>query len=536
MRWHFLLAIALAAAPFPGWAAKNAYDMGQVQVVGKDAQSGDLAREPAEVELEMGEKSMPLPEIFPEAPSRETRTLEEKPFVVDQRPRQDEVSVFFGAGTRGSTEFRGQAKGSYQGYVGEATVLREARDGYRSHIDDRHTVLAGKVSTSGEGSYQLTLSGALGTDEFAQRGPRRTPSPFAGIEDETRGFAVKGNSTLSDGAFFSAYARVESVNRTTTNRFVGFQEDADLLSTSVGAEYRRNLKPTVTGRLGLDLQRDNYEISGGPSQRFTKRTASALADIELAKTTFLTAGVRDISLMEDSRFSPLVRLDHRWGKPWQFILSYEEDLGNDSLRQVYLPRRYVAFNPLRASHVRRTAGRVNYRAANGTLLGAELFRVREDEAIEYLDRWDVGRNLLTSTFRFASEARRAGLRLSGTFKLDKNFDLNAAATFQNPKDDRTGARLSYEAKRLLDIGLTYNEGAFHVDFTRHAASDRIAYIPAVQVDPGDYSRADLVFRYDFKKHLKAYVKIRDLYDEAKSLRYDVPEEGRVTLAGLEATF
>ncbi|RCK80470.1 MAG: hypothetical protein OZSIB_3216 [Candidatus Ozemobacter sibiricus] len=536
MRWPFFLAIALATAPLPALAAKNAYDMGQVQVVGKDAQSGEFSGDPAEIQLEMGERSMPLPEILPEVPSRETRTLEEKPFVTDQRPRKDEVSVFFGAGSRGATEFRGQARGSYQGYVGEASVVREARDGYRSTIDDRRTLLAGKISTSGEGSYQLTVSGALGAEEFAQRGPRTSPSPFAGIEDETKAFAVKGNSTLSDGAFFTGYVQVDAVNRTTTNRVVGFAEDADLLSTSAGAEYRRSLNQTVTGRLGLDLQRDSFEISGGPSQRFTKRTASALADIELAKTTFLTAGVRDITMMEDSRFSPLVRLDHRWGKPWQLVLSYEEDLGNDSLRQVYLPRRYVAFTPLRASHERRTAGQLNYRAANGNVLGAELFNVREDDAIEYLDRWDAGRSLLTSTFRFAARARRAGVRLSGTFKLDENFQLTAAATFQNPKDDRTGARLSYEAKRLLDVGLTYNEGPLHVDFTRHAAADRIAYIPAVAVDAGDYSRADLVFRYDFKKHLKAYIKIRDLYDEAKSLRYDVPEEGRVTLAGLEANF
>ncbi|NLI78194.1 MAG: TonB-dependent receptor [Candidatus Riflebacteria bacterium] len=535
-RFHLPLLVALLAAPFPCAAAGKAYDMGHVQVVGKDAQGEELAGDPARIELEMGEKSLPMPEILPEAPDRETRTLEEKPFVADQRPKKDEVSVFFGAGTRGATEFRAQGKGTYQGYSGELSLSREAKDGYRSTVEDTRTQLAGKVTTSGEGSYQLTVSGALGSDQFAQRGARSNPTPDAGIEDDSRAFTVKGNSTLSDGAFFTAYAQVDAATREITNPRANFSEEQELLSTSVGAEYRRSLKPRLTGRLGLDLQRDSVEFSTGSDQRFTKRTASLLGDFEMGEKTFLTAGFRDHTLMEESRFSPMIRLDHRWGKPWQFILSYEEDLGNDSLRRTYLPRRYVPYAPLRASHERRTSGTLNYRAANGNLLGAELFSVREDDAIEFLDAWDPGKGLLTSTFRFAANAKRTGLRLSGTFKLDENFSLTAAGTFQDPTDDATGRRLSYEAKRLLDVGLNYREGPLHVDFTRHAASDRVAYIPTARVDPGDYSRSDLVFRYDFKAHLRAYLKVRDLYDEAQSLRFNVPEEGRVTLAGLEANF
>jgi len=536
MRWHIPLLIASLALPMPVLAAKHAYDMGKVQVVGKDAQSEAAFNDPAPIDLEMGARAMPLPEILPDRFEREPQTLEEKPFIAEKPLTKDELSVSAGAGTRGSKELRASGKGSYESYTGEIGLSRESKDGFLSSVNDSRNLVTGKLSTSGEGSYQLILTGLTGSDNFAQRGTRANPTPAAGISDDDLGFSIRGNSTLSDGAYFSAYGKVDSSKRDTTNGPFSFNEDSEMLSTIAGAEYRKSIRPTITGRAALDLKRDRYSISNGPDQKLTKRTSTLAAEIEMSKLAFLTLGAKDISLMDRSRFTPLLKLDYRWDKPWQFLLIYEEDLGNDSLHEIYMPRRYVPFGSVAASHKRDTSGQVNYRSENGNLLGAEIFSRREDNSREYVDMFEPAKGILSSVIRLAPDARRAGVRLHGTFKLDETFTLNLASTFQNPRDLTNDRRLSYEPRRLFEIGLGYADGPFHLDFARHASYDRSAYIPATQVDAGDYSRSDLVFRYNFSTTFKAFIKVRDLYDEAKHLRYNVPEEGRVSLAGIEASF
>ena len=59
----------------------------------------------------------------------------------------------------------------------------------------------------------------------------------------------------------------------------------------------------------------------------------------------------------------------------------------------------------------------------------------------------------------------------------------------------------------------------------------IAYL-----DASDYSRSDLAVRYKINDKFTGYLKIRDLYDEAKKIRKDVSEEGRLTMAGVEMHF
>ena len=75
-----------------------------------------------------------------------------------------------------------------------------------------------------------------------------------------------------------------------------------------------------------------------------------------------------------------------------------------------------------------------------------------------------------------------------------------------------------------------------VDFSRRAEFDRSAVTNLGTFGADDYSRSDLAVRYRLSDRFSTYLKIKDLYDEAKSLRYDVPEEGRVSLAGIEAHF
>ena len=78
------------------------------------------------------------------------------------------------------------------------------------------------------------------------------------------------------------------------------------------------------------------------------------------------------------------------------------------------------------------------------------------------------------------------------------------------------------------------------DFTRRAESGRKAAV----INGGrteyhslsDYSRSDLAVRYKINERFTGYLKIKDLYDEGKKIRYDVSEEGRVTLGGIEFHF
>ncbi len=533
-RTLFLFAVfLLAMSPAQ---AKDTYDMGAVQILGKDAQEGQFKPDPEELSQDMGEKNDPAPDILPEAVP-EPKPLDEKPFQTETLKRsRDEVSLALGVGTRGSKELQLSGKGTYNNYVGEVKLSRETRDGYRSSIGDEKNNFKAGLTSSGEGSFEFAVKGSLGSEKFSQRGTRTNPTRFAGIDDDNRTFEAKGHSTLEDGGFFAAHLDLDSGTRLTKNAATAFEEEGSMLSSDLGAEYIRKMKPNLTGKATIDLQRDTYDLPAGVSQKFTKRTIRFLGDLEIKERSFIEFGLKSLSLMEDSRVSPYLRFDYRWPKPWQMILTYEEDLKNDRMRDIYLPRRYVEFSGLKASHWKSTRFAVNYRGDGNEYFGGEIFRETEKDALEFRDRFDPAKGMLASCLRFAPKAERKGATLGGLVNLDQHFSLGVSATFQTPRDDSTGKRLSYEPRRILDVKFGYRGGKLSGEFTRKALFDRIAYIPTAQVDAGDYSRSDLVLRYDVSKNFQAYFKIKDLYDEAKSLRYDSPEEGRVSLAGLETHF
>jgi outer membrane cobalamin receptor len=144
--------------------------------------------------------------------------------------------------------------------------------------------------------------------------------------------------------------------------------------------------------------------------------------------------------------------------------------------------------------------------------------------------------MLTSGYRFLDRAKRRGTTLKGQFKLENSFRFNIAGTWQTPENDVNGQRISYEPEKILDVGVNYSEGKWMVDFTRRAEFERTARTLTTEFSAEDYSRSDLAIRYRVNDRFSAYMKIKDIYDEAKEIRYNVPEEGRVTLAGIEAHF
>jgi outer membrane cobalamin receptor len=206
------------------------------------------------------------------------------------------------------------------------------------------------------------------------------------------------------------------------------------------------------------------------------------------------------------------------------------------MMKVFLPARYVTNAPLEASRQKNLKGGINYRTHKGDTIGLELFKQTEYDALEYLDVYDPGKAMLTSGFRFLNEVERTGTSLKGQFKLENNFKFNIVSTWQKPENEANGQRVSYEPEKILDVGVNYSEGKWMVDFTRRAEFDRTARTPTTEFSAEDYSRSDLAVRYKMNNRFSAYLKIKDLYDEANEIRHNVPEEGRVTLAGIEAHF
>ncbi len=529
--------ILIVFVSFPA-IAKDDYDLGKVHVVGKDAQSSKFNPDPKEISAQMGEKANSMPEILPENNFVEPKHLSEKPF--EEAPAKDKkldyVSLRLGAGTSSSKEIAVSGRGVYNGYIGDAKLSKESRGSIKSNIGEEKTRVGGSVKSTGEGSYELTVAGDYAYDKFPQRGTNSIRTPFAAIDDNQYGFSLKGNSTLSDGAFFSGNLYMDSTTRNTDNAPFRFNEEASANTGKVGAEYMVNLQKDLTGKVTLNLDKYSYSVSAGPSMDNTKQSLGFIGEYNFQDKTFLEFGLKGMNLMGKSRTSPVLRLDYHWAKTWQAIIAYEEDLGNADLPEVFLPRRYVGFKALIPSLKKRTSGKLNYRWDSKTSIGVELFNELESDAIEYVDRRDAAKGLLVSDLQFASDARRNGIKIGGQVKLDENFTLAAETTLQTPENRATGKPLSYEPKRILDVTFSYRSGALEADYTRKAMFDRKAFIPVTEVNPGDYSRADLIFKYNFKKNMRAFLKVKDLYDDAQKLRYDVPEEGRISLAGLEADF
>jgi hypothetical protein len=362
------------------------------------------------------------------------------------------------------------------------------------------------------------------------------PTPNAGFEDSVSRISVQGNSTLEDGSFFKGHANVDSLSRELDNHSVAFSEEQTVFSIGAGASYNKKLHEKFRGKAEVEVKSDKFSVSGGADRKFTKTVLSLGGNYDISDKSELQFGLKSMSLMDRDRTAPYARLDYRWEKPWQAIISYDEDLGNDSLEKILMPARYVVSTPLEASRKKTLKGAVNYRTTRGDTLGIEVFSQTEHDALEYLDINDPVRAMLTSGYRFLDRAKRRGTTLKGQFKLENSFRFNIAGTWQTPENDVNGQRISYEPEKILDVGVNYSEGKWMVDFTRRAEFERTARTLTTEFSAEDYSRSDLAIRYRVNDRFSAYMKIKDIYDEAKEIRYNVPEEGRVTLAGIEAHF
>ncbi|NLF97144.1 MAG: hypothetical protein GX569_10425, partial [Candidatus Riflebacteria bacterium] len=271
MQTRKLIALALAMGISSQLCANDTFDMGKVQVVGKDAQSEKLDPSRHQITMDMGERNLPMPELVPEAGPLEFRPMTEKQLLNNfHRENKDELSVAAGIGTRGSNEIIINGRGSKEGYIGDLTIRREKRDGFRSSVDTSKTGLEANVSATGEDNYNLNVAGEYAIEEYAQRGMSSVPSPDAGIENRVSRINVKGNSTREDGSFFTGRVSIDSVARDVKNPLVNFSEEQTTFSVSAGATYLKKLAEKFKGRAALDLKKDDYTVTASPDRDFTK--------------------------------------------------------------------------------------------------------------------------------------------------------------------------------------------------------------------------------------------------------------------------
>lgn len=259
-----IIAMAIAMSLGSGAYAADTFDMGKVQVIGKDAQSEKIDPSKQKISFDMGERTAPMPELVPEIGPAVYRPMTEKPVLENfHREEKDEISVSAGLGTRGSRELIINGKGTKEGYTGDIVIKRESRDGFKSFVDTSKTGLEANIASTGEGSYTLLAGGEYSVEEYAQRGIRQSPSPDAGIENSTSRIWVNGNSTLEDGAFFKGYASMDSISRKISNSTLAFNEDQSVFAMAAGASYLKKLGNKIKGRAEADLKSDKFTVSAG---------------------------------------------------------------------------------------------------------------------------------------------------------------------------------------------------------------------------------------------------------------------------------
>ena len=542
-----IIALAIACGISATAYAADTFDMGNVQVVGKDAQTDSISKSANDLAFGMTDKSIPLPELTPEMESLEYQPMAEKPIIENiHRENKNEFSAALGIGNKSSSEVFVNGKTQNDNYNADLIIFHHKKDGFNSTVDSKQTGIKARVTSYDNDSTTVNGGVEILDSKGALRGTKTSinngTDANAKLDDDHKRIWINGDKTLDNGAFLKGYAKVDLLERETSND-VHFSDDQDLKSFRVGATYKNRIDDKTKANATLDLRKEDLKSDCGNDISFTKTVAAFGATRELSPKTEGSFGVKAMKLKHDDRLSPYLNLSYKPDELWKISLGYEEDLGNDNLEKLFLPKnRYVdtkAFD-FDASVKKTVKASVDYRTHNGDLLGLDLFSQKEDNSIEFLDvdNFD-GRRILSSRPMYAN-AKRKGLTFRGDFAFEEGFTLTIRATTQSPKDTH-GNRLSYEAKNILDVGLNYKNDKWMFDFTRRAESGRKAFA-AVNGGPfelhslSDYSRSDLAVRYRFNERFTGYIKVKDLYDEAKKIRYDVAEEGRVTLGGLEFHF
>lgn len=547
MQYKKIIALALACGISATAYAADTFDLGKVQVVGEDAQSDKIIQSSNELAFGMTDKSIPLPDLTPEIETLAYQPMTEKPAVSNiHKQNKNEFSAALGVGNRDSSEMYVNGKTQSDNHNTDILIIRQSKDGFKSTVDSKRTGLKARIITSSDDTTTIRGGVEILDEKKALRGTDRAIGAGldadAKLENDNKRIWINSDSTLENGAFVKGYATIDALSRDVSNK-VNFRDEQEVKALRVGGTYKNRIDDKTNAKASIDVRKEDLNSDYGKDVDFTKTVAAAGFEKELSVKSVGGIGLKAMKLKGEDKLSPYVNYSYQPDSIWKISLGYEEDLGNDDLERIFLPNnRYVDSKQFdfKASKKKTLKSSIDYRTHNGDCIGVDLFSQKEDNSIEYYDIENFdGRRVLSSRIGYA-DAERKGMTFRGDFKFEDGFALTLRATAQNP-EDADGNRLSYEPKRILDVGLSYTSDKLMLDFTRRAESGRKAYVgmnggPVGLVGISDYSRSDLAVKYKLNDRFTGYVKIKDLYDEGKKIRNDVSEEGRITLGGIEMHF
>lgn len=546
MQYDKIITLALACGISASVYAADSFELGKVQVAGKELQSDNLLQNNRNMEFGKIDNSIPTPDVTPEIESLSYKPITEKPSSYNiHKGIKNEFSAALGVGNLGSSEMLINGKVQNDKNTSDLLILRQSKDAFKSKVETERTGIKAKIvpntvdNTTVMGGFEMfeEVTALRGTDLSISTGNDAN----AKLDNDNKRIWINSDSTLENGASAKGYVTIDALNRDVTND-AGFRDKQNVKAYRIGGTYKNRIDTKTNANASIDIRKEDFESSLGNDFDFTKLTAAAGIEREMSSKTVGGFGLKVMQLKSEDKISPYFNFSYQPDSSWKLSLGYEEDLGNDDIEKIFMPNRYVDSNDFRfrASKKKTMKSSLDYQTPEGDSIGIDLFAQKEDNSIEYYDVDNYqNKKILSSCIGYA-DAERKGLTLRGDFKIDECFSLIVKATAQTP-EDRNGNRLSYEPERILDVGLAYSNGKIMLDFTRRAESERKAYIgtygnPLRLVDVSDYNRSDLAVKYKLNDRFTGYIKIKDLYDEGKIIRNNVSEEGRITLGGIEFHF
>ena len=245
MHRNKILALALACGISCSVYAADTFDLGNVQVVGKDAQSESMTQSSNEIAFGMTDKSIPLPDLTPEIETLSYQPITEKPSINNiHRNSKNEFSAALGMGNRDSSEMYLNGKTQTDKYNTDLIILRQSKDGFKSTVDSKRTGLKARITSINEDSTRVTGGIEILDSIGALRGNNTTIN--AGLdangklENDHKRIWVNSDSTLDNGAFAKGYITIDALGRDTSND-VGFRDEQDVKAYRIGGTYKNRI-------------------------------------------------------------------------------------------------------------------------------------------------------------------------------------------------------------------------------------------------------------------------------------------------------
>lgn len=516
-------------------ALNETHNLGIFKIEGQDAQQSEIKFETDEITPPSSMSSPINADIILNINKPQQDIIQEKAIASTIEPSQTGFTVYMAGGNNSYKQSLFAIKGLVASYSGELMYNYEKIDAYKSYQTDEQKSITANLTNHGEGKYSMSLSSSLEYNKIPQRGTITNPTPNALIDDDKISVSLQGNSVLSDGGFFNAALDVTNIDRKVSNVDSNFSESNELFSSKLSAEYQKSLNNTIFGKISIDLKHNKYDSENNFKEKLYKRKTTLEFSYSPSKNTNLTFGFNDTTMKNKDHFSPNFSLKQKLNDSLKFSINYFEDLQNDSLETIFLQKRYVPIERIKPS-VKKEINTIFSYNFNSTNLSLEFFKSTENDFIEYWDAYDGVKKILTSKVNFVDKAKNSGFRIKSNINIDNNLIFKTNFTFQDPKNDKTGKKLSYNPEKIIDVSLSYTEKDLSLNISRYAMFDRIAYTPQGIYKVDDYSRTDLILQYKFNDNLQSFIKVKDLYDEAKKLRLNVDERGRVTIMGIQLSF